>query len=60
MDPHIQTKSYPEYAFHHSLIDAQGKKWLETELDECLKALYIKRGGEQVGTLLTRLCRPYI
>lgn len=49
VDPHIQTKSYPEYAYHHSLIDGQGKAWLENELHECLKALHIKRGGEQVG-----------
>jgi carboxypeptidase C (cathepsin A) len=54
--PLIQTKSYPEYAYHHSLIDEQGKAWLEKEIEDCVKAIYIKRGGEQVCGLGSAVC----
>lgn len=31
VDPHLQTKSYPDYAYHHSLIDLQGNEDMATD-----------------------------
>ena len=48
MDPPTQTASYPIYAYSHSLIDEEGRRWVEKEYEDCLKKIDLEV-GEKVG-----------
>jgi len=46
VDPKLQTASYSSYAFSHSLVDDEGREWLEGEFKDCLKRIDLGVGEE--------------